>query len=164
MALDTIRQQYQYVDSHGIKAQGRVVIVILMTSTEGTCLSDQEDNASQRPRVGQDVKEDVMPQHNPQRMTNDQTQGLPWWQRLQAAFQRATNGNAFAEDITKDADIGLREDERIALDAAVQALLAEDSQVQKEADDYTRIQHCSQLEKWDCGESCSILVDLVALH
>ena len=135
-----------------------------MTSTEGNCQSDQEDNPSQRPRVGQHVKEDVMHQHNPQRMTNDLTQGLPWWQRLQATLQRAKNGNDCAKDATKDAYIGLREDERIALDAAVQALLAGDSQVQKETDDYTRIQHCSQLEKWDCGESGSIRVESFALH
>jgi hypothetical protein len=124
-----------------------------MTSTKGIFQSDQEDNPSQRSRVGQDVDEEMM-QDNPQRMTNDQTQGLPsWWQRLQAAWQRAKNGNGFANDTTKDVNIALREDERIALDAAVQTLLTGDSQQdKKQTDDYTRIQHCSQLEKWDCGE------------
>jgi hypothetical protein len=124
-----------------------------MTSTKGIFQSDQEDNPSQRSRVGQDVDEEMM-QDNPQRMTNDQTQGLPSrWQRLQAAWQRAKNGNGFANDTTKDVNIALREDERIALDAAVQTLLTGDSQQdKKQTDNYTRIQHCSQLEKWDCGE------------
>jgi hypothetical protein len=134
------------------KPEQKVAIVIFMASNEGTCQSDQEENPSQRSSVGQDVKEDVMHQNNPQRMTNDQTQGLPWWQRLQSAWQKAKYDNDFAEDTTKDANIALRDDERIALDAAVQALLSGDSQDQKQTDDYTRIQHCLQLEKWDGGE------------
>jgi hypothetical protein len=121
-----------------------------MTSAEGTCQNNQEESGSQRSRVGQDVKENVMHQDNPPKMANDQTQGLPWRQRLQAAWQRAKNGNDFAKDIK--ANIALSKDERIALDSAVRALLAGDSQDQKQTDDYTRIQHCSQLENWDCGE------------